>query len=65
MCGVSTHKIRLQEPHKTKGSRGCSQLQSKQQIRRRAKKKKKKKERKEKKGSEQTKLEKEDEEITC
>ena len=64
MCGVSTHKIRLQEPHKTKGSRGCSQLQSKQQIRRRAKKKKKK-EKKEKKGSEQTKLEEEDEEITC
>ena len=23
-CGVSTHKIRLHEPHKTKGPRWCS-----------------------------------------
>ena len=43
MCGVSTHKIRLQEPHKTKGPRGV-QLQSKQQIRRREKEKEKRRE---------------------
>ena len=42
-CSVSTQKIRLQEPHKTKGPRGV-QLQSKQQIRRREKEKEKRRE---------------------